>query len=166
MEFGNAITVEQFNEHFLSLVEDPSMVKQAQQAGARFIRQKLREEGVMRRYFGDAFERVTTEDPRYQIDPGNSDTGYLLVDKEPNSYALRMTFRAQPQAEYIQGQKFIVPFAKYESPVFEKNEMELRNIRMPITDVIRSNVLLDLQEQEDRYFFEVLDTAIQVTGNQ
>src|SRR5690606_29324780 len=97
------------------------------------------------RYFGDDFERVTTEDPRYQIDP-NTDSGYLLIDKEPDSYALKMSYRAQPQAEYIEGQKFIVPFAKYESPIFEKSEMELRNIRMPITEVIRCNVYLDLQQ--------------------
>lgn len=164
MDFDQ-ISVEQFNENFFSLLDDPSRVKEAQQAAARFIRQKLREEGVMRRYFADSFERVTTEDPRYQIDPENSDTGYLLVDKEPDSYALKMTFRAQPQAEYVMNQKFIVPFAKYISPVFEKQEMELRNIRMPITDVIRANVFLDLQEKEDNYFFQELETALQINGN-
>ncbi len=164
MNFDN-ISIEQFNEHFMSIVEDPSMIKQAQQAGSQYIRQKLREDGVMRRYFGDYMERVTTEDPRYQIDPGNSDTGYLLIDKEPDSYALQMTFRAQPQAEYVMGDKFIVPFAKYQSPVFEKNEMELKNVRMPITDVIRVNVLYDMQEKEDLYFKNVLDTAIETTDN-
>lgn len=164
MNFDN-ISVEQFNERFMSVVEDPSMIKQASMAGAQFIRQKLREDGVMRRYFADDFERVTTEDPRYQIDPGNSDTGYLLVDKEPDSYALQMTFRGQPQAEYIQGDKFIVPFSKFQSPVMEKNEMELRNIRMPITEVIKVNLLYDLQEKEDKYFFSVLDAAAASTNS-
>ncbi len=164
MNFDN-ISVEQFNERFMSVVEDPSMIKQASMAGAQFIRQKLREDGVMRRYFADDFERVTTEDPRYQIDPGNSDTGYLLVDKEPDSYALQMTFRGQPQAEYIQASKFIVPFSKFQSPVMEKNEMELRNIRMPITEVIKVNLLYDLQEKEDKYFFSVLDAAVASTNS-
>lgn len=164
MNFDN-ISIEQFNEHFMSIVEDPSMIKQASEAGSQFIRQKLREDGVMRRYFGDAFERVTTEDPRYQIDPGASDTGYLLVDKEPDSYALMMTFRGQPQAEYITGSKFIIPFLKFQAPVFEKNEMELKNIRMPITQVIQTNLLYDMQEQEDLYFKTILDRSIEVTGN-
>ncbi len=160
------ITVEQFNENFMSLIDDPAMFKKAQVAASQYVRMKLREEGVMRRYFNDLMERVTVEDPRYQIDPENADTGYLLIDKEPDTYALRMTYRAQPRAEYIMGQKFIVPFAKYESPVFEKQEMELRNIRMPITDVIRSNLVYDLQEAEDKYFLKVLETAIEVTENQ
>lgn len=164
MNFDN-MSVEQFNEKFMNIVDDPSMIKEASLAGSHFIRQKLREDGVMRRYFGDSLERVTTEDPRYQIDPGNSDTGYLLIDKEPNSYALQMTFRAQPQAEYVQGDKFIVPFSKYQSPVMEKNEMELQNIRMPITDVIKVNLLYDMQEKEDNYFLSVLDTAIALNDN-
>ena len=63
MNFDN-VSTEQFNEHFMSIVEDPSMIKQATEVGSQFIRQKLREDGVMRRYFGDAFETVTTEDPR------------------------------------------------------------------------------------------------------
>ena len=164
MNFDN-ISTEQFNEHFMSIVEDPSMIKQATEVGSQFIRQKLREDGVMRRYFGDAFETVTTEDPRYQIDQKNSDTGYLLIDKEPDSYALQMTFRGQPQAEYITGSKFIVPFSKFQSPVMEKNEMELKNIRMPITRIIQTNLLYDMQEQEDLYFKSILDTAVTVTSN-
>ena len=118
----------------------------------------------MRRYFGDAFETVTTED-RDIKSTKNSDTGYLLIDKEPESYALQMTFRGQPQAEYITGSKFIVPFSKFQSPVMEKNEMELRNIRMPITRIIQTNLLYDMQEQEDLYFKSILDTAVTVTSN-
>lgn len=164
MNFDN-MSVEQFNEEFLDIIDDPGKIKEASVAGSRFVRMKLREEGVMRRYFGELLERVSTEDTRYQIDPENSDSGYMLLDREPDSYALKMTMRGEPVAEYIQGDKWIVPFLKYASPVFEKNEMELRNIRIPITDIIRSNVILDMQQEEDTYFKRIVDAAIEQTGN-
>ncbi|MGV9199412.1 MAG: hypothetical protein ACOC4M_11415 [Promethearchaeia archaeon] len=164
MNFDN-ISVEQFNENFMEIIEDPSKIKEASVAGSNFVRMKLREEGVMRRYFGDLMDRVTTEDPRYQIDPNNSDTGYMLLDREPDSYALKMTMRGEPDSEYIQGDKWIVPFKKYMSPIFEKNEMELQNIRIPITEIIRQNVVLDMQQEEDDYFFKVIDAALDLTGN-
>lgn len=164
MNFDN-ISAEQFNENFMNIIDDPAKIKEAAQAGSRYVRMKLREEGVMRRYFGDLMERVTTEDPRYQIDPENSDSGYMLLDREPDSYAMKMTMRGEPEAEYIQGDKWIVPFLKYGSPVFEKNEMELKNIRIPITDIIRQNVILDMQQQEDQYFFKIIEAAVNMTGN-
>jgi len=164
MNFDN-ISVEQFNENFMSIIEDPSKIKEASVAGSNYVRMKLREEGVMRRFFGDSFERVTTEDPRYQIDQDNSDTGYMLLDREPDSYAMKLTMRGEPTGEYITGDKFIVPFLKYASPVFEKNEMELQNIRIPITDIIRQNVVLDMQEQEDDYFFKIVNSAVKLNGN-
>lgn len=164
MNFDN-ISVEQFNENFMDIIEDPGKVKEASIAGSRYVRMKLREEGVMRRFFGDLFERATTEDPRYQIDPENSDSGYMLLDREPDSYALKLTMRGEPTGEYIMGDKWQVPFLKYASPVFEKNEMELKNIRIPITDIIRQNVILDMQEKEDNYFFKILDAAIDINDN-
>jgi len=125
---------------------------------------RLREEGVMRRFFGD-IERVTTEDTRYQIDHENSDTGYMLLDREPDSYALRLSMRGEPTSEYFRGDKWLIPFEKFASPVFEKNEMELRNIRIPITDIIRTNVILDMQQEEDIKFFKKCDAAIALSGN-
>jgi len=159
------MTIEQFNEEFLNIVDDPSKEKKASVAGSRFVRMKLREEGVMRRYFGELMEPVTHEDTRYQIDPNHSDSGYMLLDREPDSYALKLTMRGEPTGEYIQADKWIVPFKKFMSPVWEKNEMELKNIRMPITEVIRHNVILDMQEEEDTHFFKVLDSAITQTDN-
>ena len=164
MDFDN-ISVEQFNEEFLELIDDPKLEKEASVVGSRYVRMKLREEGVMRRYFED-IERVTTEDNRYQIDPDNSDSGYMLLDREPDSYALRLTSRGEPTGEYIQGDKWIVPFQKYASPEWEKNEQELRNIRIPITDIIRQNVVLDMQEEEDLDFKNKLNAAIEISENE
>ena len=164
MDFDN-ISTEQFNEEFLELIDDPKLQKEASLVGSRYVRMKLREEGVMRRYFGDV-ERVTTEDNRYQIDHQNSDSGYMLLDREPDSYAMGLTMRGEPTGEYINGDKWIVPFQKYASPEFEKNEQELRNIRIPITDIIRQNVILDMQEEEDLNFFDKCKAAIDLNGNE
>ena len=156
------IDTQQLNQGFIEIM-DRGMEKQASQAGAQYVRMKLRQEGIMRRYFGD-IERVTEHDDRYQIDQNNTDTGYMLLEKEPDSYAMRLTAKGQPDGHYIQGNKYKVPFEKFASPKFEKNEMELRNIRMPITEVIRKNVVMDMQQEEDEKFFTKLNAAIEETG--
>ncbi len=156
------IDTQQLNQGFIEIM-DRGMEKQASQAGAQYVKMKLRQEGIMRRYFGEV-ERVTEHDDRYQIDHNNTDTGYMLLEKEPDSYAMRLTAKGQPDGHYIQGNKYQVPFEKFTSPKFEKNEMELRNIRMPITEVIRKNVVLDMQEEEDGKFFNKLNASIEETG--
>lgn len=160
----NGMTTEQFNENFVNMIDDPNFVKEASMRGAQYVKLKLREEGIMRRYFGDDMEPVTPEDPRYQIDIENVDSGYMLLDREPDSYALKMNFRGEPTAEYIKSDKWIVTFLKYISPEFQKDEAELRNIRIPITDLIRKQLVFELQQQEDLYFKKVIDTAIATTG--
>lgn len=124
--------------------------------GGAWIRDKLREVSYARHILPP--EQVTRADCQRSV---NHDTLVKIVDVEPQSRAMAITFRDQPTARFIRAPKAEVPFFTISSEKFEKTEQELLAYEMPITKVIEDNTVKDIQEIEDREFTRHIESGIQ-----
>jgi len=124
--------------------------------GGSWIRDRLREVAYSRHILPP--EQVTRADCQRSV---NHDTLVKIVDVEPQSRAMAITFRDQPTARFIRGPKAEIPFFTISSEKFEKNEQELLAYEMPITKIIEDNSVKDIQEIEDREFTRHIESAIQ-----
>ena len=63
-----------------------------------------------------------------------------IVEIEPQSRAMSMSFRGQPKAKYYTGDRFEVGFYEVGSLRYEHTTQELMAYTMPITQIIRKNI--------------------------
>lgn len=124
--------------------------------GGSWIRDRLREVAYSRHILPP--EQVTRADCQRSV---NHDTLVKIVDVEPQSRAMAITFRDQPTARFIRAAKAEIPFFTISSEKFEKTEQELLAYEMPITKVIEDNSVKDIQEIEDREFTRHIESAVQ-----
>jgi len=124
--------------------------------GGSWIRDRLREVAYSRHILPP--EQVTRADCQRSV---NHDTLVKIVDVEPQSRAMAITFRDQPTARFIRGPKAEIPFFTISSEKFEKTEQELLAYEMPITKIIEDNSVKDIQEIEDREFTRHIESGIQ-----
>lgn len=129
--------------------------KIAEYAGA-YIRDRLREVSYARQVLPP--ENVTRSDCQRSI---HHDTLTKVIDVEPESRAMPLTFRGQPTARFIRGPRAEAAFFTISSEKFEKTEQELLAYEMPITKVIEDNSVKDIQEIEDREFTIHIEAAVQ-----
>jgi hypothetical protein len=123
-----------------------------------YIRDKLRENSFARKVLPP--QMVTRADMQVSV---NHDTLVYVDEVEPDSRAMSMTFRGQPTARFIKGQRYEIPVHTISSEKFEKVEQELLAYRMPITKVIEDNSVKDIQEIEDHRFLTYVDAAVEAT---
>jgi len=129
--------------------------KIAEYAGT-YIRDRLREVAFSRKVLPP--QMVTRADCQRSV---NHDTLVKIIDVEPKSRAMSMTFRGQPTARFIRAPRAEVAFWTISSEKFEKTEQELLAYEMPITKVIEDNSVKDIQEIEDREFTIHIEAAVQ-----
>lgn len=145
------------NELFLQRVET-DREKVAQESGA-FVRTKLREVSFARKIINP--EYVTKADCQRSL---NHDGLVKIVDIEPDSSAIAMSFRGEPNRTYVEGDRFEIGFFNIASDKFQKNEEELLAYEMPITEIIERNSVKDIQKIEDTTFINAVNTAITSSG--
>jgi hypothetical protein len=124
--------------------------------GGTYIRDKLREVSFVRKILPP--ENVTRADCQRSV---NHDTLVKIVDVEPKSRAMAISFRGAPTARFIRGSKAEVAFFTISSEMFQKTEQELLAYEMPITKIIEENSVKDIQEIEDREFVIHIEAAVQ-----
>jgi hypothetical protein len=129
--------------------------KIAEYAGT-YIRDRLREVAFCRKILPP--QQVTRADCQRSV---NHDTLVKIIDIEPKSRAMSMTFRGQPTARFIRAPRAEVAFFTISSEKFEKTEQELLAYEMPITKIIEDNSVKDIQEIEDREFTIHIEAAVQ-----
>lgn len=126
------------------------------QLGGSWIRDRLREVSFARHIVPP--EQVTKADCQRSA---NHDTLVKIVDVEPQSKAMAVTFGGQPTARFIRAPKAEVAFFTISSERFEKTEQELLAYEMPITKVIEDNSVKDIQEVEDLEWLRHVEAACQ-----
>jgi len=126
------------------------------EAGGTYIRDRLREVSFARKVIPP--QQVTRADCQRSV---NHDTLVKIVDVEPKSRAMAITFRGQPTARFIRGSRAEVAFFTISSEMFQKTEQELLAYEMPITKIIEDNSVKDIQEIEDREFTTHIESAVQ-----
>jgi hypothetical protein len=124
--------------------------------GAKYVRDRLREVCFVDKIMPP--EPVTRADCQRSV---NHDTLVKIVDVEPQSRAMTLTFRGQPTARFIRAPRAEVPFYTISSEKFEKTEQELLAYEMPVTKIIEDNSVKDMQEIKDREFLRHIESAVQ-----
>jgi len=126
------------------------------QAGGTYIRDRLREVSFARKIVPP--EQVTRADCEVSTE---HDTLTKVVQLEPESRAMSITFRAQPTSRYIRAPRMRAAFFTISSEQFQKTEQELLAYDMPITKIIEENAVKDIQEVEDREWLIHVESACQ-----
>lgn len=149
------VSVDVINQAFVDRIEG-GQIKEAQEAGSAYIRQRLYEEGVLRRLFPP---RTVTAD---ELDPDlNSDTPGIIVEKEPDApKATYVPFRGIGDANYFYGKRFRIPFGKIESDHMQKSKFELLTMKMDIMEWLKQNQVKQVQGAEDEVFMESVNKII------
>ena len=154
------ISASTINELFVQKLNSPEGLEKVAMEGSAFIRQKLREVSFARKIIQP--EYVTKADLQRSV---NHDGLVRIVDIEPDSKAMTVNFRGQPTANYLQGERYEIPFYMISSEDFQKTEEELLAYEMPLTEVIERNSVKDIQKIEDENFLKTVDAAITVSSN-
>jgi hypothetical protein len=144
------------NELFAQKLSSAEGKEKIAEYGGSYIRDRLREVSFTRKIVPP--EQVTRADCQRSV---NHDTLVKIVDVEPRSRALTLSFRGQPTARFIRGPKAEVGFFTISSEMFQKTEQELLAYEMPITKIIEENSVKDIQEIEDREFTIHIEAAVQ-----
>jgi hypothetical protein len=144
------------NEMFFEKVATSQGKDKIAEFGGSYIRDRLREVSFARKIV------PPTNVQRTELQRSvNHDTLVKIVDIEPNSRAMALTFRGQPTARLIRAPRYEIPFFTIASEKFEKYEQELLAYEMPITKIIEENSVKDIQEIEDRQFLLYVEACIQ-----
>lgn len=152
----SAVPAKALNEMFFEKVATSQGKDKIAEFGGTYIRDRLREVSFARKIV------PPTNVQRTELQRSvNHDTLVKIVDIEPNSRAMALTFRGQPTARLIRAARYEIPFFTIASEKFEKYEQELLAYEMPITKIIEENSVKDIQEIEDRQFLLYVEACIQ-----
>ena len=152
----NGVSPRMLNDLFNTKLSTAEGKEKLAAYGGAYIRDRLREVSFVRKILPP--EQVTRTDCQRSV---NHDTLVKIIDVEPKSRAMSITFRGQPSARFIRGEKAEVAFFTISSEIFQKTEQELLAYEMPITKVIEENSVKDIQEIEDREFLIHIEAACQ-----
>lgn len=152
----SAVSGRAINDSFSQKLASAEGKEKLAELGGSYIRDKLREVSFVRRIIPP--ENVTRADCQRSV---NHDTLVKIVDIEPKSRAMTISFRGSPTARFIRGSKAEVAFFTISSEMFQKTEQELLAYEMPITKIIEENSVKDIQEVEDREFVIHIEAAVQ-----
>lgn len=151
-----SVPARMLNELFAQKLSTAEGKEKIAEYGGSYIRDRLREVSFARKILPP--ENVTRADCQVSV---NHDTLVKIVNIEPQSRAMSITFRGQPKARFIRAPKAEAAFFTISSEMFQKTEQELLAYEMPITKVIEENAVKDIQEIEDREFLRHVESAVQ-----
>jgi hypothetical protein len=152
------VNVQYLNQSFLDKV-DQGMTKEAGVAMSAFVRQKLREDGFLRKVLppqaitAAELDRQVTEEPT------------VICEKEPDSIAATLPFLARSEIRYWTAPRYPVTFQKLASNDFRKSKFELATYRTDIRTVLQENSIKDIQEQEDLGFYNNIVSVATANSN-
>lgn len=146
----------EFNAMFAAALNNgaEAMEKVAEATGL-YIQDKLRENSFTRKILPPT---TVTE---AELTRNVTDEGLEFIDDiEPNSIAMRINWRGEPNRTYIEGRRYSIRISTIASERFQKSEQELRSYKMPLTKIIEQNTVKDMQEVIDLGFMQHVKAAI------
>lgn len=144
------------NDMFSQKVATAEGKEKVSEYGGTFIRDRLREVSFSFKVVPPI--RVNRADCQVSV---NHDTLVKIVQLEPQSRAMSISFRGQPTARYIRAPRMEAAFYTISSEQFQKTEQELLAYDMPITKIIEENSVKDMQEVVDRTWLIHVEGACQ-----
>lgn len=138
----------EFNQMFAAALNGgQEALEKTGEAVGLYIQDKLRENAFARKILPP--QSVTEAELTRSVD----DEGLTYIDDiEPDSIAMRINWRGEPDKSYITGRRYAINISTVSSERFQKSEQELRSYKMPLTKVIEQNTVKDMQEQVDKTF--------------
>jgi len=149
----------ELNTRLVENLDNNENMSKVADIGAMFIRTRMRELSFARRILPPV--PITKAELTRTLE---NDQLHKIIDIEPNSFAQTINFRGAPPARWINGDRYAVTFFKISTPKFQKNEIELMAYEMPITTLIESSSVKDLQAIEDEAFISGVESAITESG--
>lgn len=126
------------------------MVHEASVTVTSFIRKKLREESfVSNKILTEQF--ITNQDLNKDVD---LDKIQKIVEIEPDSQAMWISFKGLPEARYLNQGAAIIPFATIVTQEVKKNIIELKTRDNDVRKIISDNHVKDILAQQDSKFIE------------
>src|SRR5512136_615419 len=148
------VSAQLINSNFVRKLE-AGRVKEAQDEGSAFIRQKVRQESFAR----EVINPILLADDEIDRDE-NTDQPKKIVEKEPDSVATFVTFQGTGPRTWFKGPRFAVKFGKTESQRFTKNKWELMTYQNDIRKILSDNSVKDMADQEDLHYITTVDDII------
>lgn len=143
-------------ELLLTQLADPgAKVKVASRFGA-YVKDRLREAS----FFEQIIPSETIDRSQCQVSV-NHDSLVKIEYLAPKSRASIVTFRGEPNANFIRGTKVEVPFITIMSDMFQKPEQEFLAYDFPLGKVIEMQAVQDLSEVQDREGLIHAEAAVQ-----
>ena len=135
---------------------DRGEVKKAQDAATDYTRIQIREESFAFKILppekatDDMLDR-SLDDKRLQI----------IWEIEPDSPGAKwVPLQTVPDGEYIQGSRYIIPFARVLTPKFVKDIDELRTTRQDIRKILTDNSIKDALAEIDAKFIATVNSIV------
>jgi len=148
------------NDLFLRKLDTQEGMDKVAADGAAFIREKLREVSFARKILPPMY--VTQTDLQVST---QHDGVVKIIELEPDSKAMLVNFRGKPTTNYLEGKRVEMPFHTISSEEFQKLEEELLAYRMPLTQIIEQQAVLEIQKIEDETFLRHIDAAVALSTN-
>jgi hypothetical protein len=149
-------SAQHLNELFSQKIASSESREKFAEAAGDFIRDRLREVSFARQILPP--QQVTRADCQVSV---NHDTLVKIIEVEPRSRGMSMSFRGQPTTRYLRAGRAETAFHTVSTERYQKYEQELLAYTMPITKVVEDNSVKDLQEVEDRLFLINIELAVQ-----
>lgn len=130
-------------------------VKLAAEVGG-YIRDRLREASYLEKVLPP--QTVTRSDCQISV---NHDSLVKIEHLEPRSRAMVVTFRSEPTARLLRGERVEVPFITIMSEMFSKPEQEFLAYPFPLGKVVEQNSIRDIGEIQDREFTIHSESSVQ-----
>jgi hypothetical protein len=143
-------------EMLLNQLSDPAAKTKISARFGGYIRDRLREAS----FAEQVLPPENVDRSQCQVSE-NHDALVKIEFLEPRSKAMVVTFRGEPRANFIRGEKVAVPFITVMSDMFQKPEQEFLAYNFPIGKVIEQNAVRDLGEVQDREFLIHVEAAVQ-----
>lgn len=135
---------------------EPSLVKEAENAINDFIRKKVRETSFYHRIMpplriqNSELDRSVTHDKPMKI-----------IDIEPDSpAAATIPFATLPSNLYIRANKFPVMMSRIVTRRYQKDVDELRTYHMDVRQIISDNSVKDMDAEDDTKFIQAVDNML------
>lgn len=151
-----SVSAQMINDLFSQRIGTTEGKEKLAEYGGEYVRDKLREASFARKILPPI--RLKPSDCQQSV---NHDTLVKIIELEPESRAMTLTFRGAPTAKFIRAERTEAAFYTVSSQMFQKTEQELMAYTMPVTKVLEENMVKDMQEVEDREYLIHCEACVQ-----
>lgn len=146
----------QLNQVFIQALNEPELMKEAQERGAEYLKLQIYENSFMERIM--PAQSITPA--QCDRDP-NSPNYQVVIDKEfTDVRAITTTLRGRADYDYVETERYAVKFHKIETDEYSITEGELRGQRQPLQTLLRHHVAYYIRKAMDEAFIGACNAAI------